>query len=259
MKTSPSLRWRTFLGAFVALLCLAPSPSSRAADPQLAEAISAYENFEYEQALKLLTQVGQKAGLDEADRARVHLFTGLTLFTLGERERAEQAFAQALRLDYQIAPPADTSPKIIAAFQAVKKTIPAPAPKPDPRVGTGDRDPDPPPTVVAPAPSKGRVWTWVVAGVGAAALAGGGLSAGLAAQAKGDFDDQEWAARAADLKETVETRALAANVLFGVGGAALLTAVVLFFVEDTGPTAPETSAAWRIDPGPLGVSATIKF
>lgn len=253
--------WWSFLVAGLVLICLAWPQRSRAADPSLSEAVSAYENFEYEQALSLLEAILAKPGLAPSDRAKAHLYTGLTHFTLGDRAKAEREFKQALEADYQVVCPADTSPKILSAFDAVKKTVPPPEGVDRPPIDKGGPgpSPDPPPAITRPSPTRGRVWTWVAVGVGAAALAGGGLSAGLAAQAKGDFDDEPWAAKAADLKDTVETRALAANVLFGVGGAALLTGVILFFVEDTGPEAPETSAAWRILPGPLGVSARVDF
>ncbi len=251
------MRWSSVL-AGLALVCLAGPRRSQAAEPDLSEAISAYENFEYEQALSMLTALAAKPGLEPSVRAKVHLYTGLTHFTLGDRERAEQEFKRALEADHRVVPPADTSPKILAAFDAVKKTVRPPADTRPPPGGAPPRT-VPPPRITRPAPAEDRVWTWVAVGVGAAALAGGGLSAGLAAQAKGDFDDEPWASKAADLKQTVETRALAANVLFGVGGAALLTGVILFFVEDTGADAPDASASWQILPGPLGVSARVAF
>jgi len=260
MKTSLSLARRTALGAFVVLFCLSLSPASRCAEPDLAEAVSAYENFEYDQALSLLTQLAKRSGLSQAQRAKVHLYTGLTLFTLGNQDKAEQEFRAALEADYEISPPQDTSPKIMAAFEAIKKTVPAPVVSAKPPVTKGSNPPGaPPPEVVRPAPARGRVWTWLAVGVGAAAMAGGGLSAGLAAQAKRDFDSEPMAVKAADIKQTVETRALAANVLFGVGGAALLTGLILFFVEDTGPDGAQAEAAWRIDFGPRGVAATVEF
>ncbi len=225
------------------------------------KAVSAYEDFEYENALRLLRKAAGHPGSSEEEQARILLYQGLVHFTLGDQKLAEREFGQALKKDFSVYPPQDTSPKIISVFEAIKKTIPPPMPPEPPP----DRA-EPPPPVTFPAPTppppgkKGRVWTWVAAGIGGAALIGGGVFGGLAAQAKGEFDDEEWAGPAADLGDTVDSRAMTANILFGVGGAALVAAVVLFFVEDSGSApAAEPRSSLKVEPGLLGVRATIRF
>lgn len=235
---------------------------ARAENPFLEQAVNAYENFEFEKALRILQLADKHAGSTQADRAQVYLYLGLTRYTLGDKRQAEEEFARALQLDYNIRIPSDTSPKIVACFDKVKKSIPPPAPKkkkvvrvkkkkkPDRKVITTTTT-----TVTPPAPK--RLWTWIVGGVGGAALIGAGTFGYLASEAKNDFDKERWADKADELKATVESRSLTANILFGIGGAAMVGAVVLFFVEGSG--SDSATAAVQVYPTPLGFEATVRF
>ena len=266
MKTSISGLWRATLVLCVLPWLLLRADPALAGNPKLAESISAYENFEYEDALRGLTQALRHKGSTQEELARIHLYTGLVQFTLGNQAAAEKAFTQALKLRYDIELPPDTSPKISTAFAAVKKTVPGPKkpeppptdPKPDPLAQKPDPKPKPPIVPPPPPAPGGRLWTWVAAGVGGAALVGAGVFGGLALSAKADFDDEQWAGQAAELRDSVETNALAANILFGLGGAALTAALVLFFVEDGGDDSSRATSL-TIEPGPLSVQATVRF
>ncbi len=85
----------------------------------------------------------------------------------------------------------------------------------------------------AAAPS--RVATWVVGGAGLAMLAAGAVLGGLSASDHDEWerlryerkDPQGWE----DLREQGQDKQLAANILFGVGGAAVGVAVAFFFLE----------------------------
>ena len=86
----------------------------------------------------------------------------------------------------------------------------------------------------------GRKWTWVAAG-SAVVLAGSAAIVGGLAQSR--FDDLKKscgsasAARAGCSESDInslQTRMTTANVLWGLAGAAAVTAGVLFFVEDHG-------------------------
>jgi hypothetical protein len=105
-----------------------------------------------------------------------------------------------------------------------------------------------------------RTSTWVIAGAG---LAGIIIGSGFAAHFKAtqnDFDElggitlQE-IRQLQDLKSTGERDALAANICFGIGGAALLTSVVLSYLDyrrarNAPPTTVEKSRAqWLVGPG----------
>ncbi|MCA9668292.1 MAG: hypothetical protein KC503_22020 [Myxococcales bacterium] len=92
-----------------------------------------------------------------------------------------------------------------------------------------DRDP-----LVDDGGKKGRFWTWIAAGT-AGALALGALVVGLNAQSK--FDELETTCKPACADadvDSVKTRAIVADVLWGFAGAALVTATVLFFLEGRG-------------------------
>ena len=118
-----------------------------------------------------------------------------------------------------------------------------------------------------------RFYTWIAAG-SAAALALSGLVVGLNAQSKYD----ELMDRCAGVGngctdsevDSVKTRALVADVLFGVAGAAAITAGVLYFLEgrssDEEQSEKDTASLRRrvrVSPvagqGTFGLSGTIKF
>lgn len=250
-------------GLFGVALVLLLAPGARAENPHLSKAIQAYENFEYDTALQLLKQAVAYPGSSKQERAKVHVYLGLVRYTLGDRPKAEQEFSNALRLHYKVTLPPDTSPKIVDCFDEVKASVPAPEPVKPPGGagggtggGTGIVSPPPPPP---PTPS-GRVWTWVAAGVGAAALIGGGTFGYLASEAKSDFDNEPWADKAAELKDTIESRSLTANILFGVGGAAMVAAVVLFFTEPGAGNPPEDQKdPFSFSATPFGVEASFRF
>ncbi len=92
-----------------------------------------------------------------------------------------------------------------------------------------------------------RFYTWIAAG-GAAALALSGLVVGLNAQSKYDELDDRCAPGCSDSDvDSVKTRALVADVLFGVAAGAAITAGVLYFLEgrDAAGSAPAQEQAAR--------------
>jgi len=184
---------------------------------------------------------------------------GLVRFTLGDPAQAEKDFKKAIGLNDQIKPPPDTSPKIVSEFQRIKKTIPPPEVKDTPG---GGKPPGGGGIVIvkpAPTPPRKRVWTWVVLGVGAGALVGGGVFGYLASSAKADFDKETYADKANDLKNTAESRALLANILFGVGGAGMAAALILFFTEGADQAAATETSGLTVTPTVLGFEATYRF
>jgi hypothetical protein len=111
----------------------------------------------------------------------------------------------------------------VADKDAPKKVDLTPSGKADVSISTGPSTPRGP-----------RVFTWLALGVGAAA-AGTGVALGLSAQNNANSlrtapepfkpgDAQALASKATGM-------ATGANVAYGVAGAAVVTAVVLFFVE----------------------------
>ena len=112
-----------------------------------------------------------------------------------------------------------------------------------------------------------RFYTWIAAG-SAAALALSGLVVGLNAQSKYDELNDSCSPNCSEEQvDSVKTRALVADVLFGVAAAAAVTATVLYFLEGR-PSAGEEaskSAGRRLNIAPVvgggtyGLSADIRF
>ncbi|MBN2499026.1 MAG: hypothetical protein JXR96_30835 [Deltaproteobacteria bacterium] len=247
----------------------------RARNPYLEKARKAYASFDFDSALQILQQA-LKHDSSDVEKAQIHLLLGLVRFTLGDEASAEREFKLALELDRSIEPPPDTSPKILASFVRIKACLPPPATepsrpdeKPEPEVAKvdpertakpGEKAVQAEPAIVASRPAgRRRIWTWVLAGVGAAALASGGLCGGLALSAKSDFESARWADEAEAVADTYETRKLAANILFGTGGAILAAAVVMFFVEDMDADTGEGKARLGIAPAPAGIFIHASF
>jgi tetratricopeptide (TPR) repeat protein len=80
-------------------------------------------------------------------------------------------------------------------------------------------------------PPRRRIWTWVaLAGAGATLAAAAGI--GLSARSEfEEFQETKDLERYLELKQSIEKKALAANVLYGVSGAFAVTAGILFFTE----------------------------
>ena len=121
-------------------------------------------------------------------------------------------------------------------------------------------EPTPPSTTTNDGPSAAL---WVTSGVAAAALVGGTVLGFMALSREAEFDDMPTAGRADD----GERFALFADVLFGVAGAAAITAIVLFLTSDDGDDddagGEEETTALTISPSlgrrGGGVSAQLQF
>jgi tetratricopeptide (TPR) repeat protein len=179
-----------------------------------------------------------------AERARILVHLGIAHCNLLDWSAAEDAFRRALAEQPDVRLPAVTSPHIVARFERLRAsassrpasspstrpaaTRPASAPASRAVVARVVVPPRPPP----PAPAR-RSWrhawgAWVALGV-AAAAAGAGLGLGLSARS----EDQ----RANDLSllyeeamphyDRARSRAIAADVLFGVAAAAAVVSAAL--------------------------------
>lgn len=261
-RKNPSVR---LAGPLLLLLSLS-APAARAQDQWLDKGVAAYENFEYQQAVKLLEKALSQPDNTPQTTARIQVYLGVVRFTLGDQAGAEKAFRQALETDYQVTLPPDTSPKIAGLFEKVKKTVPPPVPAPlgetigsGAKAGSGTGGGMRVGAKLPPPPPRRRLWTWIALGVGGAALATGGAFAYLAASAKNDFDKEPFADRAAELKSTVESRSLTANILLGSGAALAVTGVVLFFLEGRNPQPEKVSAVPQLSLSPAGLQALWRF
>jgi tetratricopeptide (TPR) repeat protein len=179
-----------------------------------------------------------------AERARILVHLGIAHCNLLDWTAAEQAFRRALAEQPDVPLPAVVSPHTAARFERLRAsasrpasgpttgpaaTLPASAPaasRPVARVVVPRRPPSPPPP--ARRPWRQAWGAWVALGV-AAAAAGSGLGLGLSARS----EDQ----RANDLAllyeeamphyDRARSRAIAADVLFGVAAAAAVVSAAL--------------------------------
>jgi tetratricopeptide (TPR) repeat protein len=193
------------------------------------EAVRAYERFEYESALAQLELALAAAPDSDHEAARIHLYIGLVHFTLGHRQRADDAFIAALRLWPDAALPEDTSPKVLARLRELKSRPPSPV----------AAAPDEPAVATTPPKATGRslFWTWVVAGAGGATLATGGVFGLLANAAHAEARDATFADDTAAANERADSRRQVATTLFIGGGVLLAAAVGVFFLESSaGPS-----------------------
>lgn len=132
--------------------------------------------------------------------------------------------------------------------------------------------PPPPATAAAPPPAGGvqtaapraersRTLEWVLIGGGLAVAAAGGVFGVLALQADSDFDDAKAANPAdptlADKKKTVDDRALAADVLVGVGAVSAVAGIILFLA--TGDDDGNVAVAPTVGPDYAGIGFSGRF
>lgn len=90
------------------------------------------------------------------------------------------------------------------------------------------------PTPPTPEERAARVMTltgWSLVGVGAATLVGAGIAAGLAYSSYTEFQDASVEDDRAGMRDATEQRALAADIMFGVGGAVAAAGAVLLIVQ----------------------------
>lgn len=112
------------------------------------------------------------------------------------------------------------------------------------------RDPGPPgvsDTVAPPPPMSGQsVAGYVLVGTGLVGLAGGGVMGYLAGDSADKFSASTEFDEKTELREQAQSRALVADVLYGVGAAAVVTGILLVVLDD-GPADAQTG---RLQVGP---------
>lgn len=231
-------------------------------NPYLSQAKELYQNLDFEKCLKRLAQAPQWKS-DAAELLEIELVAGMCHYNLNQRADAEERFRLALRMNGDAELPPYTSPKLVDFFLAVKRKMRAPPPplpkedldmpKDEPGVKAAEPShPEPPPDDeprVEPKsarltpepkpevpeveqPSTVHVRPAPIA-LGAMAVVAIAVGIGLGANSR-SLEGQARAARYESdffaLGDAARTSALAANVSFGVGGAAALGAVIAWLV-----------------------------
>jgi hypothetical protein len=113
-------------------------------------------------------------------------------------------------------------------------------------------------------PERGkRVWTWVALGVGGAALVAGGITGGVVLSKAGELEDgcpdkqcpeSQWSTL-----DSAGNLATVTNVLLGVGAAAVVAGVILFFVEPGPGDESEIAVAPTATDSGAGVALSGRF
>jgi tetratricopeptide (TPR) repeat protein len=243
-----------------------PAQASRKEDgfqARMKAAAWLYEELEYEQALKALSQAQLLAKTDD-EQAEVAVYQGIVLADLGHREKSLAAFRKGLSLRLEARLPVKVSPKVEQDFEAVRQAVrserEAVARAKAPPPAAADR-PVQTPTVATPAPpapmpgadlgtpslreERGRgIRKLPLALLGAGVVAGGvGSYLGLRSQgniqdARDAFDSEPQQRR---LLEDARGQALAANILFGVAITAAAGAAITYFTGKESMRAEEVS------------------
>lgn len=124
-----------------------------------------------------------------------------------------------------------------------------------------EADPVPPPDPVDQDAERKRKTMrgagFGLVGVGAAALIGGAVVGGLAQSDNNNAGEAATPADAEDLLASSKTKALTADILYGVGGALLLTGVVLVAVGFSKPKSKRVAFSPTF--GPRGAGATLRL
>jgi tetratricopeptide (TPR) repeat protein len=222
----------------VSALCLIPETRAEARNPHLERGISLLDNAHDEDALREFEQALTWKKSPPKERATIHLYLGITQFNLLEESQSARHFREAFKLDPRVKLPADASPKLvefvdrIRAEDSSRSRLAAAAKRVSPEVKPL---PLPPPRRAAvPLQDEARPrstnWpAWITLGVSVAA-GGTGLAMGLLARQRADeandlsipYD------QAQPRRDSAESLALTANILFGVAGAAAVVSGVLF-------------------------------
>ncbi len=133
---------------------------------------------------------------------------------------------------------------------------PAPEPSTPSTSPTPSTDPAPEPPVSSPLRTGG----WVALGVGGALLVAGGVTGGLALEAKGDVEDTCPNGCYSDDYDLVDKRdnlALTTDILIGVGAAAAAAGIAMLVVDATGGEDEGTEIS--LAPGPGGILVRGRF
>jgi hypothetical protein len=181
-----------------------------------------------------------------AEAAKTHLYLGLIAFNALDSDKARREFAEAIRTTPSIELPYGVSPKARLLFDQVQREtieqeartkVPAGRPR-------GEAEAEAP-------PPRSRAPAYIVGAIGLAGIAAGGILGALAASdlsaGQNKMGGIQIQTALADTSRA-GTEGLTADILFGVGGAAVITGIILWIVEAPGdaPTvgvAPNGSGA----------------
>ncbi|MHB8420991.1 MAG: hypothetical protein ACYDCL_23210 [Myxococcales bacterium] len=224
----------------LAAVLLAPLPA-RAGKPQLAHALSLYDNFDLAGAERELDAL-LAASPPPHTAAIAHIYLGLIDMELRyDSATATVEFRKAVAKEPTVDVPYGASPKermiFLRAQAAEFESVP--------KLSHPARSrPAAEPKAVAPPPARSRTGSWVAFGVGAGALAAGAVFGVLDEQVRSEGQNAATRGVSAStlkgLPAQASTDAIVADVCYGAAAAAGIVGVALLF---TGARSATTVAA----------------
>jgi hypothetical protein len=234
---------------------------AQAESPALEKGIALFKNLDDEQAATVL----RRFLLDRPEaheQALAHLYLGLIALNVGDQQLAREEFAETVSADPTVDVPPSFSPKAQLLLDDVRRHIlrEERARRPPPPLVAAPlivREGPPPAAVTAPEPeaqasSPSHAPAWVTGSIAVAAL-GTGIAMGLLQQSvNGQAVQAADAGQAASLANQGATYGLAADIAYGVSGAAAIACVVLIVTEAASHSEGRPSTPFSVAWGPGG-------
>ena len=224
----------------------APDPATLAQVEALARrARTFYEQGRYDRAVAMYLEAYRKLPAAATLYNVAHIYDR----KLDEPDLAADFYRRYIRSPDADPKAVERATKRIGEIKAAQESDTLDLPVPPIRV-----DPTPPPPARPPPGPSGRTTAgWITVAVGGAAVAGGAVMGTFASDKADRFKDVGESDRQA-LREDGKSQALIADILFGVGAAAVATGLVLILTDrgDDGgdslglaPTDGGATAVWR--------------
>ncbi len=211
-------------------LCAAPA-SAASANPYLSQAKVFYRHYRFEKCLERLEVARERYANAAQDEVELELYAGLCRLGLGHQLDARVHFGRALKLDRQARLPAGVSPRVNELFERLREK---PLEELEPKVEAPPNEPNPP---AAPGlfdkVDLSRHHLLPPLSLGGGALLATVVASVFGAEARSLEGQANRAIFESDiyrLGNSARTNATAANVCFAVAGAALVAAVVSWFL-----------------------------
>ncbi len=252
-----------FVALVQLLVALSGNPSSAAAarpsvQAALQDAIRRFESFDDKGAAAELRALLRRSP-PAAVAAKAHIYLGLIALNATDLENAKAEFEKAVRTDVLLDLPPGLSPKAQILFAEARRGLASGtfgAPPGGLKVSPQAQQTEPGAfaSTTSEQASPSRLPAYLVGGSGVLVLAAGGLFAFLQQQVKSSVISDTTGADALRDGQPYAQDGIAADVLFGVGGAALVTAIILYATEGSA-RAPEVA----ISAGPRGFALSGAF
>jgi len=204
-----------------------------AANPYVTQAKVFQQDQQWEKCLQRLEVARERWKNAPEDDVEIELYTGLCRLGLGHEQDAREHFAAALKLDPEAKLPLSAGSRVIAFFERVR-THPEEAVVLQPEVPRVEApvESTAPPSATAQVTQRHLVAPIVL---GSAAVVSTVIASVFGAQAKSLESQANAAVFESDihsLGDSARGDATAANVFFAVAAAALIAALVVYFVTN---------------------------